>query len=42
MTNLKLHSSSYIDIYSAMTEIELELPLIPQGISASFPSLLRL
>ncbi len=38
MTNLKLHSSSYIDIYSAMTEIELELPLIPQGISAGFPS----
>lgn len=38
MTNLKLHSSSNIDIYSAMTDIELELPLIPQGISAGFPS----
>lgn len=38
MSNLKLHSSTYIDIYSALTDVELELPVIPQGISAGFPS----
>lgn len=38
MTNLQLHTSAYIDIYSALTDIELELPVIPQGISAGFPS----
>lgn len=35
---LKLHSSKYLDIYSALTETALELPLIFQGISAGFPS----
>lgn len=38
MGNLKLHTSSKLDIYSALTESELEIPLIPQGISAGFPS----
>lgn len=34
----KLHSSSTLDIYSALTETELELPLNSEGISAGFPS----
>lgn len=38
MAVLKLHSSTTLDIYSALTETELELPLIPGGISAGFPS----
>jgi DNA polymerase V len=38
MTALKLHTSPTIDIYSALTETELELPLLPVGISAGFPS----
>lgn len=38
MKNLILHTSDKIDIYTALTETELELPLIPQGISAGFPS----
>jgi len=37
MTALKLHSSDHLDIYSAQTDSELELPLLP-GISAGFPS----
>lgn len=35
---LKLHTSSTMDIYSALTETELELPLVSEGISAGFPS----
>lgn len=38
MTALKLHTSKTLDIYSASTETELELPLISQGINAGFPS----
>lgn len=38
MSALKLHSSPVIDIYSAAAETELELPLVPGGISAGFPS----
>lgn len=37
MPALKLHSSSTLDIYSAQTETELDLPVL-QGISAGFPS----
>jgi DNA polymerase V len=35
---LKLYTNPTIDIYSALTETELELPLFPVGISAGFPS----
>ena len=35
---LKLHSTTTIDIYSCLTETELELPLISGGIYAGFPS----
>jgi DNA polymerase V len=35
---LKLHTSKTIDIYSALTETELELPFVDEGISAGFPS----
>jgi len=35
---LKLHTTSTLDIYSASTESELQLPLISSGISAGFPS----
>lgn len=35
---LKLHTSSTLDIYSALTDIVLELPLLSTGISAGFPS----
>ena len=35
---LKLHTSPTLEIYSTTTETELELPLIPFGISAGFPS----
>ena len=35
---LKLHASTTLDIYSALTETALELPLISSGISAGFPS----
>lgn len=38
MPPLKLHTSKIIDIYSAMTETELELPYVNEGISAGFPS----
>lgn len=38
MSALKLHSSPVLDIYSAAAETELELPLVPGGISAGFPS----
>jgi DNA polymerase V len=38
MSILKLHSSTTLDIYSALTECELELPIISGGISAGFPS----
>lgn len=37
MTALKLHSSEHLDIYSAKTDSELELPVL-SGISAGFPS----
>lgn len=38
MTALKLHTGNKIDIYSADTESELELPFVDSGISAGFPS----
>ncbi|PKP12089.1 MAG: peptidase S24 [Bacteroidetes bacterium HGW-Bacteroidetes-4] len=38
MKPLKLHTSKTIDIYSALTETELELPFVDEGISAGFPS----
>ena len=38
MTALKLHTTKTLDIYSALTDTELELPLIPGGIHAGFPS----
>ena len=33
-----LHHSNHLDIYSALTEVSIELPLIDGGISAGFPS----
>ncbi|MES2589283.1 MAG: translesion error-prone DNA polymerase V autoproteolytic subunit [Bacteroidota bacterium] len=38
MTALLLHSSKSIEIYSASTEYNLELPVVSSGISAGFPS----
>jgi len=38
MALLKLHSSPTLEIYSANTETELELPLLPFTFSAGFPS----
>ncbi len=38
MAASKLHTSPTLDIYSALTETELELPLVTEGISAGFPS----
>lgn len=38
MSAHKLHSSKTLDIFSASTETELQLPLISEGISAGFPS----
>lgn len=38
MAPLKLHTSSMIDIFSANTETELQLPFVEEGISAGFPS----
>lgn len=38
MKPLKLHSSPTIDLYSALTDTELALPIITDGISAGFPS----
>ena len=35
---LKLHTSKTIDIYSALTETEIQLPVVTEGISAGFPS----
>lgn len=35
---LKLHTGNIIDIFSADTEIELNLPFVDNGISAGFPS----
>lgn len=38
MALLKLHTGSKLEIYSASTETELELPMLPTDISAGFPS----
>jgi len=38
MPPLKLHTGQVIDIFSAETETELELPFLGTGISAGFPS----
>lgn len=38
MPVLKLHSSISLDIYSTLTETELEIPTVQGGISAGFPS----
>lgn len=38
MSKVMLYSGQNLDIYSASTETALELPLIPFGISAGFPS----
>ena len=38
MAPFMLHQGILIDIYSADTETELELPLVEEGISAGFPS----
>jgi len=39
MANLqKLHSSKYIDFFSASTETHIDIPVIEGGISAGFPS----
>jgi len=38
MTALKLNESKTIEIYSALSENELSLPLVSSGISAGFPS----
>jgi DNA polymerase V len=38
MTALLLHASKSLEIYSASTESNLELPLVSSGISAGFPS----
>ncbi len=35
---IKLHSSKTLDLFSALTETELALPLVSEGISAGFPS----
>ena len=35
---LQLHSSSKLDIYSASSAYQLELPVVSAGISAGFPS----
>lgn len=35
---LKLHSNKIINIFSALTDTALELPIITEGISAGFPS----
>lgn len=37
MTALQLHSSTHLDIYSAQTDTELNLPLF-EGVRAGFPS----
>lgn len=38
MSALKLHTSKTLDIFSAIIETELELPVVSQGINAGFPS----
>jgi DNA polymerase V len=38
MAALKLHSSNNLDIYSALSDTALDLPLVSDGISAGFPS----
>ncbi|HOY48808.1 MAG TPA: translesion error-prone DNA polymerase V autoproteolytic subunit [Flavobacteriales bacterium] len=38
MAALKLHSSNNLDIYSALSDTALDLPLVSEGISAGFPS----
>jgi len=38
MTPLKLHTGNFIDIFSADTDSELNLPFVNEGISAGFPS----
>jgi DNA polymerase V len=38
MCALQLHSTSSLEIYSALSESTLELPVISAGISAGFPS----
>ncbi len=38
MAALKLHSSTTLEIYSALSDSELQLPLISEAISAGFPS----
>ncbi|NLN24968.1 MAG: translesion error-prone DNA polymerase V autoproteolytic subunit [Bacteroidetes bacterium] len=38
MAPLILHTGNILDIYSANTETELELPFVEEGISAGFPS----
>ena len=38
MTALKLHTSKILDIYSALSDSEMEIPLISGGINAGFPS----
>ncbi len=38
MAALKLHSSNTLDIYSALSDTALDLPLVSDGISAGFPS----
>jgi DNA polymerase V len=38
MPPLQLHTSNNLDIYSALTETALKLPLVNNGISAGFPS----
>jgi DNA polymerase V len=35
---LKLHSCNKIDIYSALSDTSMELPVVSEGISAGFPS----
>lgn len=38
MSPIILHTSTTIDIYSALTDSVLELPYVEEGISAGFPS----
>ena len=38
MSKTLLHAGPTLNIYSAATESKLELPLLPSGISAGFPS----
>ena len=38
MKSLKLHKGNILDIFSANTETELDLPFVESGISAGFPS----